>query len=139
MQTIYETMKHNYTHGVKEKGVATFLHPMGEMDAYALRYHATDVVIAHPDGSVTLNSGGFNVPRIYNGRRPVPSPTTLERISRYLPESYGIYQSKNKWWISTPTGDTLEFKDGMAINTPDDQAIQDSLDGYALANFYGMR
>lgn len=117
MPTIYEVMKHNYNHGVKEKGVATFLHPMGETDAYALRYHATDVVIAYPDGSVVLNSGGFSTPHYaWSNRTMTVSPTTRERISRYLPKGYSLSQQNNKWWLSMPNGSTVEFKDGMVLN-----------------------
>lgn len=126
--TIYEVMKHNWQHGVVEKGVATLLHPIYENGQYdspaamALQFYKTDVVVAYPDGTVKLDSGGYNIPRIYNGRRPVPSNTTKERISRYLPSGCGIYQQKNKWYVATPSGE-FDFVDGMYIR-PDGETSQ---------------
>lgn len=104
---VYEIMKHNYEHKVRESGVSTLLHPVD--GGYALRYHQTDVVTAYPDGSVKLDSGGWR------------TPTTKERINRYLPTGYVLYQKNNKWWISTPHGE-IAFKDGMVINPAQEAA-----------------
>lgn len=105
--TVYEVMRHNYGHGVREKGVATLLHPVGE-GAFALRYHQTDVVVAYRDGSVTLDSGGWS---------QTCSPTTKGRISRYLPEGFSMYQKKKVWWVVQPNGQEVEFEDGMILQT----------------------
>lgn len=134
--TIYETMQHNYTHGIREKGVATLLHPLGD-DAFALQFHETDVVVAYEDGSVKLDSGGYSTPHYaWSNRTKTVSPTTRERISRYLPDGYRIDQRSWKWVLVQPSGQEVEFKDGMIINTEEDQAIQDALEGYALATYY---
>lgn len=118
MTTIYDVMKHNHTHGVKEKGVSTLLHPLD--NAYALQYHQTDVVTAYPDGSVKLDSGGYSTPHFaWSNRTMTQSPTTRERISRYLPKGVRLHQQDNKWWITMPTGHIVEFKDGMVIKSCD--------------------
>lgn len=133
--TIYDIMKHNYTHNIREKGVATLLHPLRnqgdpEPYAFALQYHQTDVVIAYPDGSVVLNSGGFSTPHYaWSNRTMTVSPTTRERISRYLPKGYSLSQQNNKWWLSMPNGATVEFKDGMIIG-----ANSGALQPYSVAD-----
>lgn len=116
--TIYEVMYHNYTHGIEEEGVATFLHTLQEPDRMALRYHNTDVVIAYPSGNVWLDSGGFNKPHLaWSGKTQTCSPTTRKRISRYLPKGVSLYQEKYIWWIQMPDGREYEFVDGMQITT----------------------
>lgn len=61
-----------------------------------VRLHATDVVVAHPDGSVTLNSGGYR------------TVTTKDRINRFLPKGYdeggwrwtvSVFQRDYVWYI----------------------------------------
>ena len=100
MATVYEVMEHNLTHKIKERGVDTRLHRVGE--AIALQYHWTDVVVAYPDGSVVLRHGGWW------------TKTTKERINRYLPSGYTLYQKNYTWYLATPNG-TLPFNSGMRI------------------------
>lgn len=115
--TMFDIMRSNYTNGVEEKGVATFLHYMSEPDRMALRYHSTDVVIAYLNGDIELDSGGFNVPRFYNGaQRKSTSYFTRTRIARYLPEGISLYQEKYIWWLGMPNGDQWEFVDHMRIS-----------------------
>lgn len=59
-------------------------------DDIAVKLHATDVVTFHPDGTLTLNSGGwFTV-------------TTKERINRYLPSGICLSQIKGRWYLVYP-------------------------------------
>lgn len=111
MASIYERMKHNYEHKVKESGVHTYLYPIGgtPASAFALRYHWTDVVTAYQDGRVVLTSGGWR------------TSTTKERINRYLPVGYVLYQQKKTWWLSTPDG-TVEFEDDMVLQPAEESA-----------------
>ena len=77
--------------GARSKGYRpvannTYLHEVG--GEIALRLHATDVVVYHEDGSVTLNSGGWR------------TVTTKDRISAALgdfPVSVG--SDKGEWFI----------------------------------------
>lgn len=121
MPTIYEVMQHNYTHGIREKGVSTLLHPLRnqgdpEPYAYALQFHQTDVVVAYPDGSVKLDSGGFSTPHYaWSNKTKTVSPTTRERVSRYLPEGYRIDQQNWRWVVVLPSGQEVAFQDGMLL------------------------
>jgi len=73
-------------------------------DGFALRYHATDVVTARNDGTVTLNSGGWR------------TATTKKRINAYLPAGWSLFQSNFEWFLrELPSGRTLPFTDGITI------------------------
>lgn len=84
-----------------------------EGDNIAVRLHATDVVTYHPDGSVTLDSGGW---RTY---------TTKDRMNAFGPAL--VWQDQGEWevgifrpredgsryygeWI-----DSAQYRDGMTI------------------------
>jgi hypothetical protein len=62
------------------------------------RFHETDIVIAHKDGTFTLNTGGWN------------TPTTKERISRYAPVR--PYTVKGQLWLNSET----PFFDGVHVD-----------------------
>jgi hypothetical protein len=65
----------------------------------AVRLHATDVVLYHKDGTITLNSGGWR------------TPTTKARINAYIP-GRGLHQKNSLWYFSD--GDI--FEDGIRID-----------------------
>jgi hypothetical protein len=81
---------------------------------YAVRLHDTDVVTLHPDGSYTLDSGGWR------------TVTTKDRINRYAPVR--LYSDKRVWWLrprwvapDSPHSDasnsvSVRFEDGMSVN-----------------------
>lgn len=52
----------------------------------AVRFHKTNIVTFHPDGSVTLNSGGFH------------TQTTSERIRRHA-KSFALYSDRGVWYV----------------------------------------
>jgi len=53
----------------------------------AVRYHATNVVVYHADGSITLNTGGYY------------TPTTAARMNEYLPSHLRVQRRKRKWVV----------------------------------------
>jgi hypothetical protein len=79
-------------------GVATYLYKRDD-DTYAVRYHRTDVVLIHRDGTYTLNSGGWQ------------TATTKARINEYSPAR--LYQSKHEWYIEGKR----PFHDGVKIDS----------------------
>ena len=78
-------------------------------DDIALRLHATDVVTLHPDGSITLDSGGWH------------TVTTKDRINQYA----WISQRNGVWYLK----DGTLFYDGVTIdangNTVDPREVTD--------------
>ena len=66
----------------------------------AVRLHSTDVVTYHPDGSVTLNSGGW---RTY---------TTKDRINSLSPVR--VWSEGGLWEVHTDT-DSARFFDGITV------------------------
>ena len=82
--------------------------PSTESILYAVRLHATDVVTLHPDGSYTLDSGGWD------------TPTTKERINRFAPVA--VWAEKRKWRIAprrepgaADWNRAVAFQDGMRV------------------------
>lgn len=59
-------------------------------DDYAVRLHSTDVVTLHPDGTYTIDAGGWK------------TATTKQRICDYSPAR--LYQEAYSWYLSTHTG-----------------------------------
>lgn len=66
--------------------------------AYAVKLHATNVVIIYPDDSVRLFSGGWR------------TVTTKQRINSFSP--IGIYQVNRTWRINPDT----EFVEGIHLS-----------------------
>lgn len=76
---------------------------------YVVRLHDTDVVTLHPNGSYTLNSGGWR------------TVTTKDRINRYAPVA--VFQRKGQWFVAAhqSTGgwdfdNAVPFEDGMVVS-----------------------
>ncbi len=70
-----------------------------------VRYHSTSVIQSN-GVIVTLRSGGWR------------TPTTKKRINDFLPHGWFLYQRNFVWFLTTPSGETLEFEDGMQIPEP---------------------
>lgn len=75
----------------------------------AVKLHQTDVLMFSPNGRIELDSGGWT------------TPTTKERINRYLPGGYSLVQERGVWYLldlthgaDDPVSHT--FKDGMVIH-----------------------
>ena len=82
-------------HGRRKVDNNTYLYPVN--DGIAVRLHATDVVVIHPDNTYTLNTGGWY------------TVTTKDRINKYSPARVG--QRNGIWYIGNIT-----FKDGMRVD-----------------------
>lgn len=77
-------------------------------DTVVIRLHATDIARLAPDGTVTLNSGGWQ------------TVTTKGRMNGCLPTYMGICQKNHAWTLRTwgPLGDSsTPFRDGMTVAT----------------------
>ncbi len=62
-----------------------------ENGAVAVKLHATDILTFNPDGTVTVNSGGYK------------SNTTKARVNALLPSGFPrLYQSKGVWNWAAP-------------------------------------
>ena len=57
-------------------------------DDIAVKLHDTDVVTYHPNGSITLNTGGWY------------SVTTKERMSRFT--NFGVHTNRGEWAVLNP-------------------------------------
>jgi len=77
-------------HDMKRIGNNTWLRRKDE-NTFAVRLHATDVVLIHRDGTYTLNTGGHGD---FAGYRTV---TTKERINGYSPAR--VYAIKGTWFL----------------------------------------
>lgn len=71
---------------------------------YSIILHRTPIVTYHPDGRVTLRSGGYR------------TVTTKARMNEVLPGNIRVYQQRHDWFVSTPHGD-IPFHDGMVVET----------------------
>ena len=76
----------------------TYLYPVN--DGIAVRLHATNVVVIHPDNTYTLNTGGWR------------TVTTKDRINKYSPVR--VHQRKYEWYI-TMNGKEYPFIEGMVV------------------------
>jgi hypothetical protein len=59
---------------------------LGDRFGHAVRYHRTDVVQWDREGCVHVNNGGWR------------TLTTRERINRFMPHSWHIYQQSYQWY-----------------------------------------
>ena len=69
-----------------------------------IRLHQTDIVTFKKSGAIILNSGGWQ------------TVTTKERINRYLPSPWVLYQTKNIWYLCQGyNGPRYVFQDGITL------------------------
>lgn len=72
--------------------------------SYSIILHNTRIVTYHADGSVTLNSGGYQ------------TVTTKSRMNEVLPQFVRVVQIKEKWWVQDARDKSkVAFFDGMTI------------------------
>lgn len=100
----------------------TYLVQGASKDSFAIRLHNTDVVTLHPDGSFTLNSGGWR------------TVTTKERINVYAPGrvasdrgAWYYYPAPGRdWSLRYPFADGMRVLPGGAVEGagPDETAIR---------------
>ena len=102
----------------KQKNVpsirSTILHRLAE-DRIALKYHATNVVTAHRDGSITLDSGGWR------------TATTKARMTDAIRTGGGafggVYSNKGEWILYRCDGVNVPYADGITIAADGRRAI----------------
>ncbi len=78
-----------------------------ELNAIAIRLHQTDIMTFFPDGTVTVNSGGWK------------TVTTKARLNEFLPHGLGISQRGGIWYWFKRGGESPDsriFQDGDTIN-----------------------
>lgn len=68
-------------------------------------YHQTKVVRWSED-SVILNSGGY---------QSATTKTRMNEVSREYGLGYHVFQKDHVWFVQLPSGETVEFTDGMTI------------------------
>jgi len=89
------------------KGMLVFHGEHGgyEVQGYSLRLHKTIVLSWLPDGSIILNSGGWQ------------TVTTKARINSFLPRGWTLYQERGVWmvekWRNPPEPDDHLISDGL--------------------------
>ena len=73
---------------------------MQDMTVYF--YHQSPVVVEHEDGTLRLDSCGYQ------------TQSTKKRINNHTPDGYKVRKRGGDWYIDTPTG-RKKFEDGMDI------------------------
>ena len=72
-------------------------------DYKAIRLHDTNILV-FKNNTITLNSGGYQ------------TRTTKDRLNKYLPQNFNVYQKNYTWYISDALDKTTtEFKDGITV------------------------
>jgi len=74
-----------------------------ELNGQTVNYYHQNPIVVTDGERVLVHSCGWL------------TPTTKERINRYLPAGYRVFQRDFEWFVSTPDGETVEFEDGMVI------------------------
>jgi hypothetical protein len=69
----------------------------------AIRLHSTDVATVAPDGTITLDTGGWL------------TATTKERIHAALPAPWRLWQERGRWYVSDGVH-RYAYADGMTVN-----------------------
>ncbi len=87
----------------------TYLETDSAPDSYGIRLHATRILQFNSDGSVILDSGGWQ------------TVTTKDRLNKFLPSGYRVWQEARVWYLShMPNGwdnsNPIPFADRMVIN-----------------------
>lgn len=80
----------------------TFLY-VNELGETVVRFHQTDIVRIHEDGSVLLNSGGFR------------TATTKSRMNDYLPPGVSLFQKDGEWYIRHSNKLLTPYEDRMTV------------------------
>lgn len=108
----------------KLRGTATYLHRVADGDGYAVavKYHETDVVTYHADGTVSFRSGGWQ------------TGMTKARWNEYAPPGYRFGARDRVVWVSARRGDesvSVPFAEGMRLA---DRDAFGSLTAYAATD-----
>jgi hypothetical protein len=104
----------------------TYLQLRPAQDSIAVLYHATDVVIYHPDDTIELNSGGWY------------TVSTKARMNDFTPRSIQISSQRGRWivfsYINHIHTELGPYADHMRLVRVDDEwQIQDETDRAKIA------
>lgn len=72
-------------------------------DGRTIHYYHQSPVVVEKDGKYRLDSCGWD------------TSTTKERINRYIPRGYRVFQRDFEWFVKTPEDEKTDFEDGMVI------------------------
>lgn len=83
--------------------------PNGGRPSYAVRLHRTNVVTYHPDGSIVLDSGGWQ------------TVTTKARMNAHTPPAVSVWQDRHEWYVgvrvsSREDGQRWNYADGFTLD-----------------------
>jgi hypothetical protein len=70
-------------------------------NCFAVRLHGTDVVSFHPDGSIVLDSGGWQ------------TVTTKDRMNKYLPAGWRVNQERGTWYLCHGHWNREDFREWL--------------------------
>lgn len=70
----------------------------------AVKLHHTDVVTYTGDGQIILKSGGY------------ATPTTLNRLNRFIPAWAHVYQKDFQWYVVAQGHWPMKFYDGIRLD-----------------------
>ena len=76
-----------------------------DAETIGVRLHRTYVVRFNVNGTLSLDSGGWQ------------TVTTKERMNRYLPAGFRLYQQDYQWFVSSPNERDFLYEDGLVIET----------------------
>ncbi len=87
---------------------ATTVRRLGTKDGDKLivRYHQTDVVVFSAE-SITLDSGGW---------RTSTTKNRMNQASNQFGLGYCVFQKGFCWYVDLPSGETVDFVDGMVFD-----------------------
>ena len=91
-----------------------------------VRYHYTNVVTVDGD-YVTLRSDGWAT---------ATTKTRMNQASNELGLGYSVYQKNYEWFVVLPTGETVEYYDGITF--PHRKASRDALSADEWAKLNGV-
>lgn len=67
-------------------------------------YHQHPIVVKTEEADLSISSCNHH------------TRTTKQRINRYLPKGYKVYQKDYTWYMKTPNKDDKQFEDGMTLS-----------------------
>lgn len=73
-----------------------------DQNSIAIRLHNTDILTFSANGSIKLNTGGWE------------TVTTKSRMNEFLPEGYSVFQKSHVWYVDTPKG-MVAYRDNMVV------------------------
>jgi len=74
-----------------------------ELDGKELYFYHQNLIVIKKGKEYMLDSCGYK------------TKTTKERINRYIPSGFKVYQEDFEWYIQKPNGKVDKFKDNMII------------------------